>query len=120
MLSHARSMPTETYHAPHTHAPRMHRTRMHCTQDDGWTPGNPSRTADSGAKGEHEVQALKKEVQEAMNALNREYMKKTQELTNELAYRKVIDKLSATLGTEAFLHAHLFFYFLFLWLFSYF
>ena len=107
MLSHARSMPTETYHAPHT-------------QDDGWTPGNPSRTADSGAKGEHEVQALKKEVQEAMNALNREYMKKTQELTNELAYRKVIDKLSATLGTEAFLHAHLFFYFLFLWLFSYF
>lgn len=69
--------------------------------DDEWTPEvNPSRTADSGAKGEHEVQALKKEVQEAMNALNREYMKKTQDLTNELAYRKVIDKLSATLGVE--------------------
>lgn len=47
-----------------------------------------------------------------MNALNREYMKKTQELTNELAYRKVIDKLSATLGAEAFLHIFVFnFYF---------
>jgi hypothetical protein len=51
-------------------------------------------------------------VQEAMNALNREYVKKTQDLTNELAYRKVIDKLSATLGT-AFWHTFVSIFFLF-------
>jgi hypothetical protein len=39
-------------------------------------------------------------VKEALAKLNRDYLNKTRELTEELAYRKVVDKLSATLGTQ--------------------
>lgn len=74
-------------------------------QDEDWTPPSRANKEDKGGRNneeKHELQPqdMSKETQNALFNLEHQYLQRHKNITRELAYRKVIDKLSTTLGSN--------------------